>query len=144
MDPIEAVNQQGNATSSTQTTAQNAFGLGFEDLLKIVLTQLTYQDPLKPIENFEFVSQLAQFTQIQQTQTMSNNIEAGLSADTTLQATGLLGRTVEIPAGAATLRGKVTAVAFQNGQPRLTITTTDNRNIDNLSLSAISRITEGN
>lgn len=56
------------------TTASNAFGLGFEDLLKIILTQLTYQDPLKPIENFEFVSQLAQFSQIQQTQTMSDRL----------------------------------------------------------------------
>lgn len=83
-----------------EQTATNAFGLGFEDLLRIVLTQLTYQDPLKPVENFEFVSQLAQFSQIQQTQTMSDRILGILQAQATNQATGVLGRVVDIPSGA--------------------------------------------
>ena len=78
-------------------TATNAFGLGFEDLLRIVLTQLTYQDPLKPMENFEFVSQLAQFSQIQQTETMNDRILGILQAQATNQATGVLGRLVDIP-----------------------------------------------
>lgn len=121
-------------------TANNAFGLGFEDLLRIVLTQLTYQDPLKPIENFEFVSQLAQFSQIQQTETMSERVLGILQSEATGQATSVLGRTVDIPAGPATLTGRVVSISFQSGEPRLSIRTPDGRTIDNIGLSSVSRI----
>lgn len=142
MDPVTPVS--GTAGNAVQTTATNAFGMGFEDLLKIVLTQLTYQDPLKPMENFEFVSQLAQFSQIQQTQTMSDRLLAMLQAEATTQATSLLGRKVDIPAGPAMLSGKVVSVAFQNGEPRLTLETDDQRTISNIALTTVSRISGEN
>lgn len=142
MDPVTPVS--GTAGNEVQTTATNAFGMGFEDLLKIVLTQLTYQDPLKPVENFEFVSQLAQFSQIQQTQTMSDRMLGMLQAEATTQATSLLGRRVDIPAGAAVLSGKVISVAFQNGEPRLTLETDDQRTISNIALTTVSRISAEN
>jgi flagellar basal-body rod modification protein FlgD len=125
-----------------EQTATNAFGLGFEDLLRIVLTQLTYQDPLKPVENFEFVSQLAQFSQIQQTQTMSDRILGILQAQATNQATGVLGRVVDIPSGAGLISGRVTSITFPGGEPRLTIETADQKTISGLALSSVSRIAE--
>lgn len=66
IDGTGAIGAPGATTGGVEQTATSAFGFGFEDLLRIVLNQLTYQDPLKPLENFEFVSQLAQFSQIQQ------------------------------------------------------------------------------
>lgn len=141
MDPISPIETASPAT--VESTANQAFGLGFEDLLRIVLTQLTYQDPLKPIENFEFVSQLAQFSQIQQTQTMSDRLLGVLQAEATTQATGLLGRRVEIPSGPVTISGKVVSVAFQNGEPRLTLETDDQRSIANIALSSVNRISQG-
>ena len=127
-------------SGSLATTANNAFGLGFEDLLRIVLTQLTYQDPLKPMDNFEFVSQLAQFSQIQQTQTMSDRVLALLQAQATNQATGVLGRFVDVPSGTAVVTGKVTSVSFQSGEPQITIETRDGRTISGISLTSVSRI----
>jgi flagellar basal-body rod modification protein FlgD len=141
--PISAVGANGPAPS-TQDTAQNAFGLGFEDLLRIVLTQLTYQDPLKPVENFEFVSQLAQFTQIQQTETMSDRMLSIVQASSTTQATDLLSRTVDISSSGGTLTGVVKSIAFQSGEPRLTIQTANNQTISNVALSAINKIAAGN
>ena len=138
--PIAGTDAVGTQSVSVQDTATNAFGLGFEDLLRIVLTQLTYQDPLKPIENFEFVSQLAQFSQIQQGQTMSDRLLSILQAEATGQATGILGRTVDIPAGVNVVTGKVRSVSFQSGEPRLTIETPDNRVISSIALSSITRI----
>ncbi|HZF46570.1 MAG TPA: flagellar hook capping FlgD N-terminal domain-containing protein, partial [Sphingomonadaceae bacterium] len=112
-NPIDALGGASTATTSQTTqSATDAFGLGFEDLLKIVLTQLTYQDPLKPMDNFQFVSQLAQFSQIQQTQQMSESLQALVSAQSTAQAASLLGRIVEIPAGNTVRAGKVTSIAF--------------------------------
>lgn len=131
-------------TAAQAETATNAFGLSFESLLKIILTQLTYQDPLKPMDNFEFVSQLAQFSQIQQGQVASDRLLQLVSAQSTLQATSLLGKTVDIATGDATLTGEVSAVSFQNGEARLSIRTADGQTIANLSLAAVSKITEGN
>lgn len=131
-------------TGMTQggTSATEQFGLSFDSLLRIVLTQLTYQDPLKPMENFEFVSQLAQFSQIQQTQTMSDNIETLARAQSTGQAAELLGKTVDLSAGAGTLTGRVVAVAFANGAPTLTIETAEGRTIAGLPLGNVSQIRE--
>ena len=137
--PISAI-AANSPVSSTQDAAQNAFGLGFEDLLRIVLTQLTYQDPLKPIENFEFVSQLAQFTQIQQTETMSDRMLSMVQSTSISQATDLLSRTVDINSSGGTLTGVVKSISFQSGEPRLTIQAPNNQTLSNVALSAISKI----
>ena len=66
------------------------------------------------------------------------------TAQANAQATGLLGRTVDIPAGAATLTGKVVSISFANGAPRIAIKTSDNKTIGNISISSVAQIREGN
>ena len=130
--------------SGTQNAATSAFGLSFDSLLKIILTQLTYQDPLKPMDNFEFVSQLAQFSQIQQGQTTNDDLAALVSAQSVNQAASLLGRTVDIPAGSTVLTGTVTAVSLSGNTPTVTIKTADGQTISSISMSSISQVREGN
>jgi len=142
MQAVDAVAPTSN--QSTQQTATNAFGLGFDSLLKIILTQLTYQDPLKPMDNFQFVSQLAQFSQIQQGQTSNDRLEQLVAATGTSQATGLLGKTVDLTNVSGTQSGKVTAVAFRNGATTITIETKDKQTISGVSVSSISQVREGN
>ncbi|WHU04998.1 flagellar hook capping FlgD N-terminal domain-containing protein [Sphingomonas sp. NIBR02145] len=144
--PVSAADtgQTAQQNAETSSAATDAFGLSFDSLLKIILTQLTYQDPLKPMDNFEFVSQLAQFSQIQQSQTMNDRLETLVSAQATSQATSLLGTQVDIPAGATTLTGTVTAVTFDNGSPRITIKTADNRTISNLAIASVTQVRKGN
>jgi flagellar basal-body rod modification protein FlgD len=126
--------------SSVGSTAQSAFGLDFQSLLKIILTQLTYQDPLKPMDNFQFVSQLAQFSQLQQTQSLNDQITNLLAAQSATQATGLLGRTIDFAAGSTTLSGTVQAVSFTTGQPTVTIKTPDGQSIANVAIANISQV----
>ena len=134
------------ANQKAANTATNAFGLNFESLLKIILTQLTYQDPLKPMDNFQFVSQLAQFSQIQQGQVMTDKLGALVTSQTTFQSTSLLGRVVDLPTNnnGGVISGTVKAVTFQNGDPRLTIVTTDGQTISNISPTAVSQIRGAN
>lgn len=127
-------------SSATSTTAQNAFGLDFQSLLKIILTQLTYQDPLKPMDNFQFVSQLAQFSQLQQSQTLNDQVTSLLAAQAATQATSLLGRTVDLTANAGTISGEVTAVSFSNSQPTVTIKTGDGQTIANVSIANVTQV----
>lgn len=143
---IESIAQLGAVGAATTQapaspqSATDAFGLQFEDLLRIVLTQLTYQDPLKPMESFEFVSQLAQFSQIQQGQTANDRLLALVQAEATNQAASVLGRIVDVPAGAGTLSGRVQSITFASGEPRLTLETSDGRTISNIALSGVTRI----
>jgi flagellar basal-body rod modification protein FlgD len=117
------------------------FGLEFESLLKIILTQLTYQDPLKPVDNFQFVSQLAQFSQLQQSQALNDQISNLLASQAAGQATGLLGRRVDLlGTGTTTISGVVKAVSFTTGQPMLTIETDDNETIGNISIADVSQV----
>lgn len=133
----------GSAGASTSTAATSAFGLSFDALLRIILTQLTYQDPLKPMDNFQFVSQLAQFSQIQLGQTTNDRLQTLVSAQATVQAATLLGRRVDIGSGSTLVTGTVTAVSFDNGDPRLTLETGDHQTISNIALSSVSQIRPG-
>lgn len=129
------------APVSSSASSQSAFGLDFQSLLQIILTQLTYQDPLKPVDNFEFVSQLAQFSQLQQSQTLNDQITSLLSAQSTLQATSLLGRNVDVTTAAGeTVTGAVQSVSFSTGTPELTITTTDGQTIANLAVANVAQV----
>lgn len=125
---------------NVQQTAKNAFGLEFESLLRIILTQLTYQDPLKPLDNTEFVSQLAQFSQLQQTQSMNDQLTNLLAAQSATQATSLLGRTVDVSAGQATISGKVESVSFTSGQPVVTIKTAEGQTVSNIAIANIAQV----
>ena len=125
-----------------QGDATDQFGLSFESLLQIVLTQLTFQDPLEPMDNFEFVSQLAQFSQIQLTQETNDNLERLVAAQTTAQGTAVLGQTVDVAAGASALSGLVRAVAFEDGIGTITLETPSGQTISGLPLANVTQIRE--
>ena len=126
--------------SATGASAQSAFGLDFQSLLKIILTQLTYQDPLKPVDNFQFISQLAQFSQLQQSQTLNDQVTSLLAAQASTQATSLLGRTVDVTTETAILSGLVQSISFANGAPEITIRTTDGQSIANLAIANVIQV----
>src|ERR1044072_2498854 len=128
--PVSAPNNQPGA----------AFGLAFQSLLRIILTQLTYQDPLKPMDNFQFVSQLAQFSQLQQSQSLNDQVTSLLKAQGSTQATGLLGRTVDGTANAGVVTGVVQAFSFASGSPEITIRTADGQTIANLAMASVEQI----
>lgn len=134
---------QAGGSGGVADAASNAFGLSFESLLRIILTQLTYQDPLKPMDNFEFVSQLAQFSQLQIGQTGNDRLQLLVAAQSNSQAASLLGRTVDVPAGATTLTGRVVSIGFANGEPRLTIQTGDQQTIGNIPIGSVTQIRQG-
>jgi len=74
--------------------------LGQEQFLKLMTAQMTHQDPTKPMQNGEFLSQMAQFgtvSGIQDLQQSFKDFAASISSDQTLQAASLVGRTVSAP-----------------------------------------------
>lgn len=84
--------------------------LGKDDFLKILVTQLSNQDPTSPMENTEFIAQMAQFSSLEQMTNMSQNFEKLTSMINVSEAASMLGKNVDIDVGDTVTSGQVQAV----------------------------------
>ncbi len=108
----------GSLMSSTGTGAldRNAF-------LKLLITQMSNQDPMKPTDDTEFVSQLAQFSSLEQMQNMNTNLDKFVGVQTLTQATGWIGKAIQWvdAASGKNVAGQVKSVTFEDGVPSLVV-----------------------
>jgi flagellar basal-body rod modification protein FlgD len=97
------------ASSTAGRTAKKA--LGQNDFLRLLATQFQQQDPMKPMEDSAFIAQMAQFTALEQSNSLVSQV-SGLRADQNLlTANGYLGRSVTVEDGDGnSVTGLVTAV----------------------------------
>lgn len=126
-----------DAVSGSGATNLQANSLGMEDFLKILLTQLTYQDPLKPMDNQQFMAQMAQFTSVEQTQQLNNKIDTLITNQAALQSVGLIGRTVDVTTTGGSLSGTVSALSLSGSAPLLTIRTAAGATVSDVSLAQV-------
>ena len=138
-----AVETVGGVISIPLAQLQNA-GVGQEDLFKILINQLTYQDPLKPMDNQEFIAQLAQFTNLEQSRQLNEKLDAALTIQSSDQAIGLIGKKVDVGySDGRKETGDVIAIRFEQGVPRLSVKSDASQQVDiNVSLSQISLVTQ--
>ncbi len=113
-------------TSTTAATGSSDLGgalgaggtsaLGKEEFLKLLTAQLRNQDPLQPIQNEQFVAQLAQFSSLEQMQNMNDNLTSNIMINQSVNnslATTLIGREVEAKGNTFTLEsGSKTNLSF--------------------------------
>ncbi len=96
---------EGLSLSSAQDTTKSS-GLGQDEFMELMVAQLNNQDPTKPLENAEFLSQLAQFgtvNGITELQSSVSSLTSSLQSNQALQASTLVGRTVQVPSNTANL-----------------------------------------
>ena len=84
--------------------------LGKEDFLKILLTQLAHQDPTAPMEDKEFIAQMAQFSSLEQMTNMAADFAKMARMLKVTEASGALGKAVELNRGDEIVNGVVQAV----------------------------------
>lgn len=103
------VSQTGSTQKTTQTNSMDK-----ESFLQLLVAQMKYQDPLEPTSNTEYISQYAQFSQVESLQSMSSNMD--------LQRAGnLVGREVYIETTGTdgetqTIQGRVDYVTYKSGK----------------------------
>jgi flagellar basal-body rod modification protein FlgD len=115
-------NDTSNSQSTTQSTPQKA--LDRNAFLKLMITELQNQDPLNPMDNTEYISQLAQFSSLEQMQNVNDNLSVLINAESGFSALNLIGKKVNCvdPDNTEkTISGKVDTIKFVSGTPVITI-----------------------
>ncbi|HPE80570.1 MAG: flagellar hook assembly protein FlgD [Sedimenticolaceae bacterium] len=128
----ELFSSLGLAATDTQSRGtNNANELGLNTFLKLMVTQLNNQDPFKPMENGDFLSQIAQFGSVTGLEQLNKNFESlagSITSGQALQAGSLVGREILAPVDAGylmpggSLRGQV---SLDQSSPAVTLRVTD-------------------
>ena len=84
--------------------------LGKDDFLKILLTQLSHQDPSAPMQDRDFIAQMAQFSSLEQMTNMAADFAKLARLMKTSEASGALGKAVELNLAEETVQGVVQAI----------------------------------
>lgn len=115
-----------NAATSALTQATTK-QLGKDDFLKLLLTQLRYQDSEDPVKDKEFIAQMAQFSALEQTTNMTKSFEKLSTRVQNNEALSILGQKVSAvhTDDGATVEGVVTAIKFTKDDPEVTIAKQD-------------------
>ena len=111
--------ETASQASLNQSKAAGSNGMDKDAFLQLLVAQMKYQDPLEPTSNTEYVSQYAQFSQVEQMQNMSGSM-------TLQRASGLVGQNVLIEttgsSGKTTsIQGKVDYVTYENNKAFLSV-----------------------
>lgn len=105
--------------SSLSTSSTNNNGMDKEAFLQLLVAQMKYQDPLEPTSNTEYVSQYAQFSQVEQMQNMAGSM-------TLQRASGLVGQEVVIETTSSSgkttvIQGRVDYVKYENNKALVSV-----------------------
>lgn len=121
---MASVDNVSSSSSSQQVVTDSAKNiLGKDDFLKLLITQLKYQDPLEPTDNKDFIAQMAQFSSLEQMNNMTTSLDqlSGIQQSTLReltvgQAVNMIGHTVSAVMPSDTITGKIsseTALYYQ-------------------------------
>lgn len=114
-----------SGTSSTQNPATPTSAvktLGQDDFLKLLAAQMQAQDPMDPMKDTEFVSQMASFTSLEQMKDLNGSLQTFATQQNAIGAQNYLGKTVSLfdPTNGA-VTGTVSGVTFAAGTPQIVI-----------------------
>lgn len=103
---------------TVENSKQSSNQLGKDAFLKLLVTQLKYQDPLNPMEDREFIAQLAQFSTLELMQNLSNDF-ASMKAMELLDKIVYAEKRLENSGGVTPVYGRVEGVSVVNGKVTL-------------------------
>ena len=137
--PVDAI---GGVLGTQDNSVGTNSNINEQDFIKLFVNQLQYQDPMQPMDNSQFLTQLAQFVGIQQQQETVQGLNDLLSLNANGQAVGLLNRNVEFTGtGGASTLGSVSAIQFTSSGVTLSVTTSSNNVITDVKPSQIVQVT---
>lgn len=119
--PVEdgKIVESASQSSLKNTSKSSGNDMDKDAFLQLLVAQMKYQDPLQPTSNTEYISQYAQFSQVEQMQNMATSVDLQ-------RASGLVGQEVYIKTTSSTgetkyVQGKVDYVVYENNKAYLSI-----------------------
>lgn len=115
-----------NNQLQTESTGPNNI-VGKDGFLQLLLLQMRHQDPLNPMNNEQMLSQLAQFSSLEQMSQLNDTVQKSSEMESFLSATSLIGKEASIfdpaspPNQPTEIKVKIKAVTFAEDQPILTL-----------------------
>lgn len=138
--PVQAIGSLLN-TGDTSFSSANS-GINEQDFIKLFVSELQFQDPTQPLDNSQFLTQLAQFVSIEQQSQEVSGIGNLVTLSTQTQPLGLLSHSVQVSnADGSTTTGKVTGVNYGTNGVTLTVTASGNQVLTNVTLSQVELVT---
>ena len=131
-----AVNSQA-AANDQSIGNQVKKELDRDAFFKLLITQLQNQDPLKPMEDKEFIAQMAQFSSLEQMNNMNQNFNKLMDVQRINQNSSLIGKTVEKEGSKGTIKGKVIKISFEEDK---TYAHLDNENKSKINVDNITAV----
>jgi flagellar basal-body rod modification protein FlgD len=133
----------GSQLSTTDPSTLPNAGINEQDFIQLFVNELQYQDPMQPLDNSQFLTQLAQFVGIEQQSEEVTGINNLLTLDSSDQSLGLLSRTVEVSnADGSTTTGEVTGIQYGTNGVQVTVTPSSGSVLTNVNLSQITLVTQ--
>jgi flagellar basal-body rod modification protein FlgD len=123
---IETIDTSTYNSGSKMQTRKVSSELGKDDFLKLLTTQLQNQDPMNPMEDMDFIGQMAQFSSLEQMLNLGKSVETianNQNANSISQAMLYLGTTItaKTPEMEEAVTGVVEMVGFDSGVPYLKV-----------------------
>lgn len=117
-----STNATSGTSSKTGSSTGAAAGMGKDDFMKLLIAQLQNQDPMKPMDDKEFITQLAQFSSLEAMDKMTKSMEEMAGSQLLAQAATLIGKqiTAKLPDG-STVTGTVTQVRMVDHKPKVVV-----------------------
>ena len=110
------------ATQSKSSSASAADGgIDKDTFLKLMIAQVSHQDPMSPTDSSQWMSQMAQFTTVEQLTNLAQNSASTQKDAQMSNAVGLIGRDVSYAGDTGTVTGQVESVQVDSSGPTLTI-----------------------
>ncbi|ATU95878.1 flagellar basal body rod modification protein (plasmid) [Phyllobacterium zundukense] len=98
----------GSTSTTTDTTKATGPGVDYQAFLKLLVAEMKNQDPTKPMDATQQITQLAQFSSVEQAIQTNTKLDQLLASSSLSQADGIIGRTVTSADG--TISGIVESV----------------------------------
>jgi len=123
MHVTATTNTAASSTAGTENIAsQSSQLLGQSDFIELLVTQMTSQDPLNPMSNQDMLTQMVQFSTLQQSTGLQTELARMQNSQNLTQANALLGRHVSLLTDAgAFAQGTVSGVELDSGTAKIVV-----------------------
>lgn len=114
---------QMSAVRDSKKMRESRPEMGKDEFLKLLVTQLQYQDPLNPMDDKAFIAQMAQFSSLEQLMSMNKNMESMQKSRSLEQTYLFLGKTLRLsdPRTGDAEVGRVTEIVLSGDEPQLRV-----------------------